>query len=278
MRWMYYKLFFLFMVVCMQPAFAIDAIEFPHFRHVDKVQSKPEGTIPAKIILLADEDFAPFSFKAVDGKVSGISVQLALSVCAQLKIACEVKLMPFASLLSALRQKQGDVVTGGPKPESQVAQGLISTRPYYLSFSRFLARNGINFSGTDAKSLAGRRLGMIKNSAQEQFLKKNFARSALVSFDASASMFDALRTGTIDLAFADTTMAGFWLKGEDARACCVSLDGAFADRATITRSLAMLMRVEDQHLQQAFDYGLDQLQENGTTSKVLQAFLPASPF
>lgn len=278
MRWMYCRISILLMVVLASPAQAADSIEFPHFRQVDKAQIKPELALPGKITLLADEDFAPFSFKAIDGKSAGISQQLALSACAQLKITCDVKYMPYAALLQALRQKQGDIIVGGPSADSTQAQAFVATRPYYLSFSRFLARSGGNFQGVDSKSLAGRRLGSVKGSAQEQFLKNYFGRSSLVVFETNASLFVALRTGSIDLAFVDSTMSGFWLKGEDARGCCVATGGAFMDRATITRSLTMLMRSEDNTLRLGFDYALDQMQENGTTAKVLQAYLPSSPF
>lgn len=278
MQWMYYRLAILFMVATSTSALAVETIEFPRFRHIDKLQTKPEAALPGKIILLADEDFAPFSFKAIDGKPAGISIQLALAACAQLKINCEVKFLGFGSLTNALQQKQGDLVVGGPNAESPQAQALNATRPYYLSFSRFVARNGVNFQNADSKSLAGRRIGAVKNSMQEQFLKKNFGRASLVGFETTASLFEALRTGGIELAFSDSTVAAFWLMGETARSCCVAFGGAFEDKATITRSLTMLVRGEDKSLQRAFDYALDILQENGTTAKVFKTYLPASPF
>ncbi len=257
---------------------AVDLLEFPRFRHIDKMQARPEAGLPNKLTLLADDDFAPFSFKAIDAKPAGISLQLALEACTQLKITCEVKFLPYAALLQALRQKQGDIVVGGPKVENALAQGLVATKPYFLSLSRFLGRSGVNFPGVDSKSLAGRRLGVVRASGQEQFLQKNFSRSSLVAYETNTNLFEALRTGGIDLAFVDSTVAGFWLKGEDARGCCVGIGAAFVDKATITRSLAMFMRPEDKALQIGFDYTLDQMQENGTTAKVLQAYLPSSPY
>ena len=278
MRKMYYKALTLSLIVFAGPAKAVDAVEFPRFRHVDKLAVRPDLVLPPKITLLADEDFAPFSFKAIDAKPAGISQQLALTACTQLKISCEIKLLPYASLLAALRLKQGDVVLGGPSAENTQAQGYIATRPYYYSFSRFLARSGVNFPGVDSKSLAGRRLGAVHNSAQEQFLKKNFPRSSLVVFESSASLFEAIRTAGVDLALVDSTFGGFWLKGENARGCCVAVGNAFLDKSNITRGMVMALRPEDKALRAAFDYALDQAQETGTTAKIFQAYLPASPF
>ncbi|HEY4996032.1 MAG TPA: hypothetical protein VII21_07015, partial [Aestuariivirga sp.] len=111
---LYFQIFFLSIAAWSAPAQAGEAIEYPQFRQVDKAQAKPELSLPSKITLLADEDFAPFSFKSIDGKSAGISIQLALSSCALLKLTCDVKFLPYAALLPALASKQGHVVVGGP--------------------------------------------------------------------------------------------------------------------------------------------------------------------
>ena len=77
-------------VFCVNSAVASEAIQFPMFRHVDKAALAPQAKLPATITLLVDEDFAPFSFKSTDGKLAGVSVQLALGACAELKMQCQL--------------------------------------------------------------------------------------------------------------------------------------------------------------------------------------------
>ena len=62
------------------------------------------------LVLLTDDDFAPWSFVAADGALQGISVDLARAACAELSATCEFKAMPFAQLLPTLRQGQGDAI------------------------------------------------------------------------------------------------------------------------------------------------------------------------
>ena len=272
---MYLKIVLLSMVAfCCGAALASEAQQFPLFRHVDKAVPAPAAKLPATLILLVDEDFAPFSFKSADGKLSGVSVQLSIAACAELKLQCQLQAMPYANLLNALQDKRGDVVIGGPPASPQFG----STRPYYFSYSQFFVRGGSNFGGVDTKSLAGRRLGFVKGTSQDAFLKKNFERSTLIPFTTEASMFEALRTGGLDLAFADSLRGAFWIKGQLSRECCAPFGGTFADKTTITHGLVMLVRKSDDNLREAFDAALDRLQEKGTTAKAFATYLPSSPF
>ncbi|MEP6827300.1 MAG: transporter substrate-binding domain-containing protein [Aestuariivirga sp.] len=244
------------------------------FRHIDKAALAPQAKLPAAIMLLVDEDFAPFSFKSTEGKLAGISVQLALEACAELKVQCQLQAMPYADLLNALQNKRGDLIIGGPPASATFA----STRPYYYSYSQFFVRNGSNFDGVDVKSLAGRRLGFVKGSGQDAFLKKNFDRATLVPFTSEEAMFEALRTGGLDLAFADSLQGAFWLKSHNSRGCCAPFGGAFVDKTTFTHGLVMLTRSNDGALREALDGALDRLQEKGLSAKAFATYLPSSPF
>ena len=255
-------------------ALASEAVQFPRFRHVDKAALQNPAKLPATLTLLVDEDFAPFSFKSADGKLAGVSVQLALDACAELKLQCQMQAMPYANLLGALQAKQGDIIIGGP----QASVGAAATRPYFYSYSQFFVRNGSNFSGVDVKSLAGRRLGFVKDTGQDAFLKKNYDRSTLVPFTGEEAMFEALRTGGLDLAFVDSLHGAFWLKSQSSRSCCAPFGGAFADKATITHGLVMLTRADETTLREALDNALDRLQEKGLSAKVFATYLPSSPF
>jgi len=257
---------------------ATDALQFPHFRHVDKAVPETSETLPQSLTLLADQDFAPFSFKTADEKLAGISVQLGLAACAELKIKCVVKPKVFNALLDGLRQKEGDVILGGPQASAKLAEEFQTTRPYYYSYAQFAIRTGTSFPGVDAKSLAGRRLGFVKGSGQETFLKKFYDRANLIPFSGEDTLLETLRTGGLDLAFADSSRLAFWIKGSAARGCCVPFGAAFADKSSFTHALVMVTRHEDNVLRDAFDAALDRLQEKGTTAKIMATYLPSSPF
>jgi polar amino acid transport system substrate-binding protein len=275
MRCLYFVLFVLFEVAIAPSGWTADSKEFPHFRHFDRLAPKPVFTPAGKLLLLADEDFAPFSFRTIDGNPAGLAIDSARAACEAMNAVCEIKLLPYAGLIPALEQKQGDAVLDGP---AVVPRELIGTRPYYLSTGRFLAHAGSSLADIQPKTLAGRQVGFVKGSAQEAFLKKDYSRSSLEGFASEAEMFDALRNGKLELAFADSLHGAFWLKGENAKACCVALGPGLVDRATISRGLSIILRKGDESLRDALDYALDQAQENGSMAKIMATYLPSSPF
>ena len=98
-------------LVAVGAAFAQDtaAPGFPLFRHIDTVAKPPTGFAQRNIRLLTDRDFPPFSYETPDGKTAGVSVDLALAACAELKATCTVVAKPFSELLPALLNNEGDV-------------------------------------------------------------------------------------------------------------------------------------------------------------------------
>ncbi len=279
MRKMYFKLAALVPVVL--SATTVRATEpnaFPHFRHIDRAIDVSGPASASTLTLLADEDFAPFSFKTADGKLTGVSVQLALAACADLKVTCQVKPMPYSELLLALQQKQGDVIVGGPILKASDLGHFQQTRPYFYSMSVFLGRTGTGFAKTDAKTFAGRRLGFVKGTDQDVFLKKNYDRSVLVDFANEAALFEALRTGSLDVAFADALHAGFWIRGSAARNCCVALGGPYFDRSGFSHALSFILGADQVELRDSFDRALDHMQDKGTTNAIFATFLTSLPF
>jgi len=248
---------------------------FPLFRHIDSVAKPPTGFAQRNIRLLTDRDFPPFSYETPEGKTAGVSVDLALAACAELKAACTVIAKPFSQLLPSLLNNEGDVIVSGLRIDATVLKKGAMTRPYFWSLGRFAVRVGSQLRGSDIRSLAGRRIGYVANSSHGAWLEKYYSRSALTAFPSEAEMNEALRTGALDVSFGDGLRLIYWLAGSASRACCKPLDGAFVDRQFFSNNLSFLTRREDAETVKAFDYALDRLQEKKTSAAIFARYLPS---
>ena len=96
-RCVYFILLTLFLVVS-APAAAQEAAApgFPLFRHIDSVAKPPTAFAQRNIRLLTDRDFPPFSYETPEGTAAGVSVDLALAACSELKANCTVIAKPFS--------------------------------------------------------------------------------------------------------------------------------------------------------------------------------------
>jgi polar amino acid transport system substrate-binding protein len=265
-----------FALVAVGPAISQNgaAPGFPLFRHIDSVAKSP-AFAQRNIRLLTDRDFPPFSYETPEGKTAGVSVDLALAVCAELKATCTVVAKPFSQLLPALLNNEGDVIVSGLRIDETVLKKTAMTRPYFWSLGRFAVRVGSQLRGSDIRSLAGRRIGYVANSSHGAWLEKYYSRSALTAFPSEAEMNEALRTGAIDVSFGDGLRLIYWLAGSASRGCCKPLDGAFVDRQFFSNNLSFLTRREDAETVKAFDYALDRLQDKKTSAEIFARYLPS---
>jgi polar amino acid transport system substrate-binding protein len=280
-RKVYYVTIFLILVVfnfSTESLAANNAAVFPLFRHIDSGAVAPLEMPTGPIKFLTDIEFPPFSFQNTDGAMTGISVDLAIAACAELKITCQFIPKPFAELLPALKNHEGDAIIAGVRLNPDVFKLAAVTRPYFFSSARFITRTGMPFSQPDVKALAGRRLGYVKGTSHAAFLEKYYERAALTPFNDENALLESLRTAAIDAAFTDSMHASFWLKGSNARGCCIMLGESFVDRASFSKSMSMLVSLDQPNLREALDYALDRLEEKNISAKIFARYLPDSPF
>jgi polar amino acid transport system substrate-binding protein len=253
-----------------------EAAPFPHFRHVDAARNMAGHALPKSLQLLTDDDFAPWSFKAADGAMTGISVEVARAACAEAKIECEIRPLPFQDLLPALRTGKGDVIISGLRLEAPMATEFALTRPFFQTLGRFAVRSGSPLALSDIRSLAGRRVGYVKNTGHGAFIETYYSRSALSPFASSTELLEALRTGQVDAAFGDAINMSFWLKGKSSRDCCTFLGKAYLDRATFSRSLSFVARRDASDARLFLDDALDKLESKNLTAQIFARYLPMS--
>ena len=246
----------------------------PLFRHVDGVAKPPQAAITRSIRLLMDKDFPPFTYESAEGKASGVSVDLALAACTELKLICTIVIKKFEDLMPALLNNEGDVIVSGMKIDEAVLKKTAMTRPYFWSLARFAVGMSSQVRSSDVRSLAGKRIGFVLSTSHAAWLEKYYSRSTLTGFASETEMYEALRGGSVDAAFGDDLRMAYWLTGSASRGCCKTLDGAYVDRNFFSRNLAFLARREDQDIIQALDFALDRLQENGNSGQIFSRYLP----
>jgi polar amino acid transport system substrate-binding protein len=252
------------------------ASNFPSFRYVDATTLGNPPAATGQVAMIADDDFAPWSFKAADGSLQGISVELATAACQEAGLACTITAKPFSELVPSLRKGEAQLVVSGLRPDTALLSGFYVSKPYYRSLGRFVVREGSSLSTPDIRSLAGKRLGFVGNTSHARFIETFYSRSALTPFTTAQEMQDALRTGQIDVAFGDALQWVFWLNRTDARSCCVFLGKAFMHRDTFSRSLVFVGGGNQSAVIDALDAALDQLDSKAVTAGIFSRYLPSS--
>jgi polar amino acid transport system substrate-binding protein len=260
----------------MQVAGGVTAAEVPLFRKVEQQAGSAQPLPKSQIRLLADADFPPFSFRDATGKPTGLSIDLALLACAELKVSCSVQTRPFAELVPSLLRNDGDLIVSGLKLNDKLLANTAMTRPYLWSFGRFGTNSATQITKADPATLSDFKIGYLEGSGHAAWIEKFYGDATLQLFKSEAELHAAIKSGAVDVIFEDNLRLAFWLAGADSAACCKTLGQPFVDRSTFSNNLSFLARREDGELVKAFDLALDRLQQNGTSSKLLERYLPAS--
>ncbi len=253
------------------------AYQPPLFRTMEE-QARPALPEQLAVKLIADEDFAPYSFRSRTGSPAGISVEIAIAACEQARLACTVEVRPFAEILPALERGEVDVAVTGPRLDADTLAASRMTRPYFRIMGRFAVPNTSTLDTASVSNLAGRRIGVVKDTVHARWLTAYYASTRITPFDDLAAAGAALKGGQVDALFGDNLQVIYWVAGEAAAGCCRLLGGAYSDFDYFSRNLAFLARRDKPELAQALDYGLDKAQAAGSTAKILRTYLPLDPW
>ena len=249
----------------------------PLFRTVEE-QARPKLPDNLSVKLIADEDFAPYSFLSRTGSPAGISVEIAIAACEQARLACTVEVRPFAEILPALQRGEADVAVTGPRLDEKTLAAARMTRPYFRIMGRFAVSSASTLDTASAAALYGRRVGVVRDTVHARWLTTYYPSARIATFADLAAAGAALQSGEVDAIFGDNLQVIYWVAGEAAANCCRLLDGAYSDFDYFSRNLSFLVRSDRPELAQALDYGLDRAQTTGSTAKILRTYVPLDPW
>jgi polar amino acid transport system substrate-binding protein len=251
-------------------------LQIPKFRSSDSEAPAPQPATAVPLRLLAETDFAPWSFALEDGALAGISIDLVRLACIEAGLTCEITASPFTALLPTLRRGEGDAIVSGLRLSPALVAEAAVTRPYFRALGRFMIREGTQIESADPRALAGRRVGVVRATTHEVFLARHYGKAQIVTYQRETEMYEALRTGTLDVAFGDSMRMSFWMNSDGARKCCTALGGAMIDPETFSRPLVYVLRKDKAAARDRLDAALDRLEEKGETARIFARYLPAA--
>lgn len=254
------------------------AEELPQFRQVNSTEATASLRKVRRIRFAIDEQFPPFAYKNSAGALTGLLPLLADSICTELRVTCEYVNVSSTDLETALTSRQVDAGVYLKNTDPLDYEKLDFTRPFLLPFGRFAGRTGSPIEQTDVRSLAGKRIGARAGTSHAGFIERNFPRSLLVPLDSYEALYEAVRTGQVDIVFSDAFRLMFWLQGNSSRGCCHFIGRGYLDRDSFSQGLAYAVRREDTDLRKVLDLGLDRLQTKGRFETVYSRFFPQSPY
>ena len=247
-----------------------------------QVGSLEESSPPRRVAIrfTTDSDYPPFHYYDEEGVLTGFNVDIARAICLELSVTCDIQVRRWEELLPTLRRGDTDALIASHAITPALLAEFDVTDRYYFTPARFVGRRGGKIpSNTTPETLEGRRIGVVKGSAHEAYLKTFFHNSAIVQFDTAELARDALRTGNnIDVIFGDGIALTFWINGTLSRACCELKGGPYYEPKFFGDGVGVVLPKKDPQLKMLINQALQRLRNSGRYEELLLRYFPNRVF
>lgn len=228
---------------------------------------------------MTDSDYPPFHYYDEEGVLTGFNVDMARAICLELSAACDIQVRPWAELLPALRRGETDALVASHAITPQLIKEFDVSDRYYFTPARFVGRREGNAITATPEGLEGRRIGVVKGSAHEAYLRTFFRNSAIVPYESAELARDAVRTGDgVDLTFGDGIGLSFWINGTLSRACCEFKGGPFHEPKYFGDGVGIVVSKKDPQLKGLINAALQRIRASGRYEELLLRYFPNRVF
>ncbi len=212
--------------------------------------------------------FPPFQSRNPQGQLVGLNIELGNALCQQLNVRCTWVDQVLSENFPALEARQFDAIMGiAPTPARK--RWVSFTDNLYPFTTRLVARKRSGLMPT-AKSLKGKRVGVLLGSNREAFAQSKWAPKGVIvkSFWLNDDLVHSLVAGDIDATLQGSVEIRDALLDTE-----MGEDFAFAGPPVSTESLgdgvAIALRKPDTALRNALNRALEQLMHNGEYQRIV---------
>ncbi|SPP99168.1 Periplasmic component of amino acid ABC-type transporter/signal transduction system [Bradyrhizobium vignae] len=250
----------------------------PGFWDPRRRPERPDLSRLTVIRFLTETDYPPFNFTGADGNPAGFNVDLARSLCEEIKVTCTVQMRRFETLVDALTSNRGDAIIASMAVSPQLRARVDFTDPYYRVPARFVSRKDAVMPEIRPEYLEGKKVGVIAGSAHEAYLKAMFTDAELHAYPGDDAMRAALRRGEVDFIFGDAISLAFWINGTDSGDCCAFSGGPFVESRFFGEGIGIAVRKGNDVLRQALNWAMFRVWEKGRYTDLWLRYFSVSPF
>ncbi|MGI9385575.1 MAG: transporter substrate-binding domain-containing protein [Methyloligellaceae bacterium] len=261
------------------PVFAQETDDAASNEEAKGVQKPPPNLKDVeRITFLTDSDYPPFNYIDEEGALTGFNVDLARSICDELAVECDVRPVDWTGLVTSLERQEADAAIASLRVSKQTLEQLDFTESYYHTPARFVARKDSPLKNVRPEALDKKRIGVVKNTAHEAFVRDFYPTVEIVPFERLAKAQAALKARTIDLVFADGITLMFWLNGTSSEGCCEFRGGPYLESRYFGEGVGIAVRKGNRKIREILNYGLGRVRASGRYEELFLRYFPLSFF
>ncbi|MCM5558546.1 ABC transporter substrate-binding protein [Pleomorphomonas sp. JP5] len=220
-----------------------------------------------KVVIGTEGAYPPFNYVDTDGKLKGFDVDIALALCEEMKVECEVVAQDWDGMIPALLAGKFDGIIASMSITPERKKVIDFSEKYYNTPPAIVAPKDTDIKGVTPEDLAGKTVGAQVSTMHADYVEKVLTESELKSYPTADEYKLDLANGRLDAANDDSVVLSEWLKTE-AGACC-KLVGMVTPVLEIHGPGAGVgVRKEDTDLRDMFSAAIKAIRANGKYEEI----------
>ena len=212
-------------------------------------------------------NYPPFSKQGADGKPQGFDIDMANTLCAAMKVSCQIVPQDWDGLIPALNANKFDAILSSMQITEERKKAVDFSRKYYNIASRIVAKSG---TAVDQNSFKGKKIGVLRASTQEKFAKDYWGKSGatIVPYAKSPESFLDLKSGRVDAVFVDGAVGDQeFLKTANGKGYAF-VGPNYADVKYFGLGAGIAVKKGNKALAERLNKAIDQVRKDGSYKKV----------
>ena len=235
---------------------------------------KPDWSWLVVLRFVTEADYPPFNYRDEDGTLTGFNVDLARAICRELDVTCEVNAVDWEKLVPTLKADEADAIMASLAITPQTLEQVDFTDSYYATPAKFVVRNASKIQDVRPEDLDGYKIGVVKNTAHEAYLRHFFSGSKIVTFATDEEARTALKQEKVELLFGDAISLMFWLNGAELEGCCQFRGRGFLEAKYFGEGIGIAVAKGNIKLEEVLNYALARVRASGRFEELLLRYFP----
>jgi polar amino acid transport system substrate-binding protein len=235
---------------------------------------KPDWSWLVVLRFVTETDYPPFNYYDEDGTLTGFNIDLARAICAELAVTCEINPADWDSLVKTVQAEEADAIMASLAITPKTIEQVDFTDGYYATPAKFVTQTASQIGDVTPEALEGIKIGVVKDTAHESYLRDFFAKSNIATFDTDDQVRGALKSGDVQAVFGDAISMMFWINGQDAAGCCQFRGRGYLESRYFGEGVGIAVAKSNIRLKEVLNYALARVRASGRFEELLLRYFP----
>lgn len=226
-----------------------------------------------KVVIGTEGAYPPFNYIDTDGKVKGFDIDIALALCEEMKVECEVVTQDWDGIIPALLAHKFDAIFASMSATDERKKTIDFSEKYYNTPPAIAAPKDTDIKGVTPDDLAGKTIGVQSATMHADYVEKVLTKSTLKAYPTADEYKLDLENGRLDAANDDVVVLSEWLATPEG-ACCKLIGTIKPIRAIHGPGVGAGVRKEDTDLRDMFSAAIKAIRANGKYQEINAKYFP----